>query len=132
MPGTLIKGFDPEDLTADPYAVASAENQADYEVGDAVVTVTSTTGNLIALLAAATPAAALPAGVVNVFLQNIGGVIVTRIAITVAGAVAGAGHRLGVNDSASIDTTKALADAWELITAVEDCDVYVSWSVPRS
>lgn len=129
MPGTLIKGFDPEDLTADPYAVASAENQSDIETGDAVITVTSTSTDLKALLV--TASAALPAGTVNVFLQNIGSVVVTRRAATDP-SVAGTGHRLAANDSASIDTTKAVADDWELVTAAENCKVYVSWSTPRS
>lgn len=100
------------------------------ESGSSVITVTNASQTLAALLAAATPAAELPAGMVKAMLHNTGGVTVTRSSS--GAAVAGAALPLAAGDSEGIWSTKAIADAWQMIVAAGTCTVAVRWSIPRS
>ena len=111
--------------------LTAVKNADPVEVGEAIVSVDATeTGKTLAtLLTASSGAPSLPAGTMKVFLQNIGGVEITRRFS--ASATAGTGLVIAVKGTVSIPTTKTLADAWKFV-ASDTCLMLVTWSTARA
>jgi len=110
--------------------LTAVKNADPVEVGEAVVTVdaTETGKTLAALLTASSGAPSLPAGTMKVFVQNIGGVEITRRFST--SATPGTGLLIAPKGTLSIPTTKTLADAWKFV-ASDTCLMLVTWSTAR-